>query len=494
LSRFKDGAAQIVKQRKRRREFTPAFFHLRFHARRAYSFGNTLMPYELFLALRYLRERRPRRLARATALAAIIGIAFGVAALIVALALANGFRDEMRDKILRGTAHITLMRRDNQPISDWRSLVKQIRETVGVAEANATTYDGALLSGANDSSFAIIRGLDRDSPRAVAEVRRTIIAGSIEPLLNEPSPFEIIESAPPSQSKDQAQAKDERGASPDDSPITSFDEIPSEAAMPNAVIGTELAAHTNLRVGDTATIVSGEATLTPLGLAPRFRRVRIAGIFKSGLYEYDAAWVYLALDTAASFAGADAPSASTISIEVTDIYSVEQISARLQAQLGAQYTTVTWQEANRPLFAALALERRMGLFIIALIILVAVLNITTTLVLLVVERRADIAILTAMGARARSIMLVFIIEGAILGLIGIITGIALGLISSFVGDYYKLVSLPADIYSISNVPFHPRALDVALAALVAFLLCLLATIYPARAAARLRPSEALRDS
>lgn len=453
------------------------------------------MPYELFLALRYLRERRPRRLARTTALAALLGIAFGVAALIVALALSNGFRDEMRDKILKGTSHITLMRRDSQPIPDWRARVRQVRETEGVTDASATTYDGALLSGTTNSSFAIIRGLDRNSSaHTISEVRRNLVAGSIEPLLNEPSPFETIESAPLKQTPDKPQSKDETRAGLDDSPITSFDEIPSEAAMPNAVLGTELAAHTNLQVGDTATIVSGEATLTPLGLAPRFRRVRIVGLFRSGLYEYDAAWVYVSLDTAASFAGADAPSASVISIEVADIYGVEQVSARLDEQLGAEYTTVTWQEANRPLFAALALERRMGLFIIALIILVATLSITTTLVLLVVERRADIAILGAMGARAGSIMLIFVIEGAIIGLVGIIFGIALGLVASFVGDYYKLVSLPADIYSISSVPFHTRAVDVALAALVAFILSLLATIYPARAAARLRPSEALRDS
>jgi lipoprotein-releasing system permease protein len=264
--------------------------------------------------------------------------------------------------------------------------------------------------------------------------------------------------------------------------------------MPSAVIGVELAAHTNLRVGDTATIVSGEATLTPLGLAPRFRRVRVVGLFQSGLYEYDASWVYVSLDAAASFAGADAPSASVISIEVTDIYAVEQVSARLRDRLGSNYTTVNWQEANRPLFAALALERQMGLFIIALIILIATLNITTTLALLVVERRADIAILTAMGARGRSIMLVFIIEGAIIGILGIITGIVLGIIACTVGDRYKLVSLPADIYSISNVPFHMRARDIALAALVAFILSLLATVYPSRAAARLRPAEALRDS
>lgn len=444
------------------------------------------MPYELFLAFRYLRERRPRRLARATALAALLGIACGVASLIVALALSNGFRDEIRDKILKGTAHITLMRRDAQPMPDWLTLTKRISETEGVAAASATTYDGALLSGANGSAYAILRGLDRDQASVVSQIQRTIVAGSIEPLLSEPSPFQNAESA--------SQTEDEKRAGKDDSPITSFDEIPSEAALPSAVIGADLAAHTNLGVGDTATIVSGEATLTPLGLAPRFRRVRIVGLFKSGLYEYDAAWVYLSLDTAASFAGADAPSASVISIEVADIYSVEQVSARLKEQLGNEYTTVNWQEANRPLFAALALERRMGLFIIALIILIATLNIMTTLVLLVVERRTDIATLSAMGARSLSIMLIFIIEGAIIGLIGIISGIALGLVACFVGDYYKLVSLPADIYSISNVPFHTRAVDVALAALVAFVLSLLATIYPARAAARLRPAEALRDS
>jgi lipoprotein-releasing system permease protein len=446
------------------------------------------MPYEFFLALRYLRARRPRRLARATVVAAVVGIAFGVAALIVALALSNGFRDEMRDKILRGTAHITLMRRDAQAIPDWRALVQRIRETEGVSDATPTTYDGALLSGANGSAYAILRGLDRDQTRAIAEVRRTLIAGTIEPLLNEASPFEKAESPP------LTSPADEKRAAQDDSPITSFDEIPSEAAIPNAVIGAELAAHTNLRVGDTATIVSGEATLTPLGLAPRFRRVRITGLFQSGLYEYDASWVYVSLDTAASFAGADAPSASVISIEVIDIYQVEQVSARLRDTLGSNYTTVNWQEANRPLFAALALERRMGLFIIAIIILIATLNITTTLALLVVERRADIAILTAMGARSPSIMLVFIIEGAIIGILGIITGIALGVIACTVGDHYKLVSLPADIYSISSVPFHIRAVDVALAALVAFILSLLATVYPARAAARLRPAEALRDS
>jgi lipoprotein-releasing system permease protein len=446
------------------------------------------MPYELFLALRYLRARRPRRLARVTALASILGIAFGVAALVVALALSNGFRDEMRDKILRGTAHITLMRRDAVVMTDWREILKRIRETEGVMSAEPTTYDGALLSSTNGSSYAVLRGLDRDSTHALDEIRRTLVAGTIEPLLNEPSAFETTNGS------SQAPPEDNKPPGKDTPPLTSFDEVPSAAAMPNAILGAELAARTNLHVGDTATIISGEATLTPLGLAPRYRRVRVAGIFRSGLYEYDATWVYLSLDTTASFSGASEPAASIISIEVTDIYAVEQVASHLREQLGAAYTTVTWAEANRPLFAALALERRMGLFIIALIILIATLNITTTLVLLVVERRSDIAILSAMGARARSIMFVFIIEGALIGIIGAALGVALGLAACAVGDHYKLVSLPADIYSISNVPFHARATDIALAAMVALGLSLLATIYPARAAARLRPAEALRDS
>jgi lipoprotein-releasing system permease protein len=162
--------------------------------------------------------------------------------------------------------------------------------------------------------------------------------------------------------------------------------------------------------------------------------------------------------------------------------------------MGDAFTTVDWQEANRQLFAALALERRMGIIILALIILMAALNITTTLILVVVERRADIAILSAMGARARSIMYVFMIEGACVGIVGALAGVALGLAACVVGERYKLVSLPADVYSLGSVPFHPQARDVALAALVAFALSLLATIYPARAAARVRPAEALRDT
>ncbi len=440
------------------------------------------MPYELFLALRYLYSRRRRPMARVTALVAIAGIAVGVAALIVAMALANGFRDEMREKILRGTAHVSLMRKDGEPMTDWATVAKQVQETDGVAGATATTYDGALLSGNAGSAYAVVRGIDQNSIAAVEEVRRTLIEGKLDDLFkNQPAVVQNEIKTPPS-NPDQA------------GPDLSYSEAPAEAATTEAIIGSELAARTGLKFGDIAQIISGDSQLTPLGLAPRFRRLRIAGIFRSDLYEYDASWIYVSLSDAASLAGAPAGSAAMLSVSVRDIYAANEVAGRIRQRLGGEYTTVDWQEANRPLFAALALERRMGLVIIGLIIFIATLNITATLVLVVVERRIDIAILTAMGARARNIMLVFMIEGALVGLIGAATGVVVGLVACMVGDRFKLVSLPADVYSLSNVPFHSRAQDVALAAAVAFVLSLIATIYPAQAAARVRPAEALRDS
>lgn len=479
------------------------------------------MPYELFLALRYLYSRRRRPLARLTALAAVCGIAFGVAALIVALALANGFRDEMREKILKNTAHITLMRRDQTMMTDWRDVLGRVRSVKGVTDAVATTYEGALLSGPRGSAYTVLRGLTPDSERALAELHRTLLAGTIEPLFRETAPVEspaTSESSAPvtkesftaqqpssgrqSSSEQRSSSRRRKSDGPnreqkkdDGEPvINSFDEVPSEAALPAVIIGAELAERTGLQAGDVAQLISGEATLTPLGLAPRYRRVRVTGIFRSGLYEYDATWTYLSLGNAAAFAGESAPAASVISIEVEDIYKVSEVNARLQQAMGEGFGSVDWQEANRPLFAALALERRAGAVILGLIILIAALNITTTLVLVVVERRSDIAILSAMGARARSIVSLFMIEGAGIGLIGALSGVALGLFACLAGDRYRLVSLPADVYSLSHVPFHIEGRDVALSALVALALSLLATLYPARAAARVRPAEALRDS
>jgi lipoprotein-releasing system permease protein len=400
------------------------------------------MPYELFLALRYLRSRRKRRLARATSVAAILGIAMGVAALIVAFALSNGFRDEMREKILQGTAHLSVVRADGRQIENYSELATRLKQVNGVASASATTYDGALARGSKASGYAVIRGIEKDAAQESAS--QWLSEGSFGPL------FET-----------------------------------SSNNIPNAVVGADLATRLGVAVSDVFEVVPPEGSPA--------RRLRVVGLFRAGLFEYDSTWIYVALDTASAFAG-EYHSASVMSVQVHDIDNVKQVSAAISKALGSTYTIIDWQQANQPLFAALALERRMGLFIIGLIIAIATLNITTMLILVVVERRRDIAILNALGATRTGVMLLFIIEGAVVGAIGAAAGVVIGFIACAIGNHYKLVSLPADVYSISNVPLIARPSEMLLAALVAFVLSVLATIYPARAASRMRPVEALRDS
>jgi lipoprotein-releasing system permease protein len=427
------------------------------------------MPYELFLALRYLRVRRGRRVARWTALAAVVGIACGVAALIVALALANGFRDELRDKILRGTAHVTLSR-EGDGGEDARALAERVRKMDGVADAAPTAYEGALLSGPAGAAYTVLRGVDERSARARSQVQGTVTEGLLDSI------FEA--------SRGGAKV-DDGNAAGDEEPVP-------------VVLGEELAERTGLaRVGEEGWVLTGNAS-PDFGASgahdayvPRARRVRVAGLFRSGLYEYDSTWTYLALEAVGRVAGARA-SSTVISVEARDVYESGALARRLRAELGGGWAAADWGETNRALFDALALERRTVALIIMLITIVAALNITTTLALVVVERRADIAVLVALGARARSVTLVFMLEGAIVGALGALAGVALGLTACFAADRFQLVRLPADVYSLSSVPLHPHAADVLVPALAAFAVSLLATVYPARQAARVRPAEVLR--
>jgi lipoprotein-releasing system permease protein len=430
------------------------------------------VPFELFLALRYLRPRRGGRLggAQVTALAGVVGIACGVAALVAAMALANGFRDEMRDKILRGTAHVTVAPNGLNSSEDWRALASRIASVEGVRSVAPTTYAGALLSGPEGAAYAVVRGVAPDSARELSDIRAALASGSVGELFR-PTP------APAG------------GENPEGPGALNLPGLPRDAAAVPVVVGAELAARTGLRaVGDEALLVAGEKTAEPPGFAPRARRVRVAGLFRTGLHEFDATWAYVALPDALAFAD-EAP---VLSVETADIYRANEAAARIRQLLGPRFSVVEWQEANRPLFAALELERRTVSLIVALIVCVAALNITTTLVLVVVERRADIAILSAVGARARSVMLIFVAEGAVVGAAGALAGTLLGLLICYLGDRYRLVSLPAEVYSLNSIPFRPRITETALAAFAAFAVCVLATVYPARRAARTRPAEALR--
>lgn len=377
----------------------------------------------------------------------------GVAALTVALALGNGFRDEMRDKILQGTEHLSVLRSDGRPVEEHVKLAERLRGVEGVVSASATTYDGALVRGPVGPAYAVLRGIERGNE---AQAQRWLIQGGIGPLFGAGG---LIDGAGP-----------------------------GETTTPQAVVGAELANKVGAAVGDTLQVVPSDDLQNKTT-----RRLRVAGIFRSGLFEYDSTWIYVSFETATAFAGND-HAASVMSVQVNDADNVKQIAARVLSTLGDGYTVVDWQQANQPLFAALTLERRMALFIIGLIVAIAALNITTMLILVVVERRRDIAVLSTLGATRMGVMLVFIIEGAVVGAIGAAAGVLIGLAACFIGNHYKLVSLPADVYSISNVPLHADFSETLLAAAIAFGLSVLATIYPARNAARMRPVEVLRDA
>ncbi|HEX8293788.1 MAG TPA: FtsX-like permease family protein, partial [Pyrinomonadaceae bacterium] len=371
----------------------------------------------------------------------------------------NGFRDELRDKILRGTAHVTLSREGGLGVEEARAAAARAREVEGVADAQPTTYEGALLSAPDGATYALLRGLDGRSPRALAAVRATLTRGSLDDLFKSPG-----------------------GA---DGPVP-------------VVLGEELAARAGLTmVGDEGWVLTAAAAAEEAGASAHESRgagalrVRVVGLFRSGLFEYDSAWAYLSLDSTGRVGGGRAPSAA-VSVEAKDLYASSEVARRLRGELGAGWAAVDWREANRPLFEALALERRTVALIIMLVTVVAALNITTTLALVVVERRADIAVLSTVGARAPSVTLVFVIEGAIIGAVGALAGVALGLSACWVADRFRLVRLPPDVYSLSAVPLHPQAPDVLAAALAAFAVSLLATLYPAWQAARVRPAEVLR--
>jgi lipoprotein-releasing system permease protein len=374
----------------------------------------------------------------------------GVAALIVAFALSNGFRDEMRDKILQGTAHISVMRADAFPINDYESLAARIRQVNGVVEASPTTYDGAMATGPSGSTYAVLRGADSSS-------RTTLPARWLR-----------------------------EGA---------FDEVFKShqfngQTIPQAVVGSELASRLSLKIGDVFQVMPANVFNDRSAAS---HRLRVAGIFRSGLFEFDSTWIYLPLETVSTFAGTN-HAAAVVSVQVENVDDVKRVGDQIRSTLGSGYKTIDWQDANQPLFSALALERRMGLFIIGLIIAIAVINIMTMLILVVVERRRDIAILNALGATRSSVMSLFLIEGGVVGSLGAVSGVALGLVACLIGNRYKLVSLPADVYSISNVPLIAGVREVVLAALLAIVLSILATIYPALFASRMRPAETLRDS
>lgn len=413
------------------------------------------MSYELFIALRYLRARRRQAAVSALTAIAIIGISAGVAALIIAQAVVTGFRGEVQQRILAGTAHLNLLRKDNDGIDDYRAVADRVRSIPGIRAVSATTYEPVLLTAGDRQEQAILKGVDLAAPREANEVFASTIDGDAS-LLGERS---------------------------DDG------EVPTGTI----IVGRELARVMGLRIGSQVTAVSSQSRLTPVGLIPRprFTRFRVVGMFASGLYEYDSKWGYISLDAIQKLKG-EGDVAGVIQMKLDDIDAVGRVGATVRDLAGSEYMTTSWQELNRPLFAALSLQQKVVVVFFAMLIVMAALNIITTLTMTVIEKHRDIAILRAQGSTARSIMKIFVWQGAVIGLIGAGLGTLVGVVVSGMANRYRWISIPAEIYSVSSVTLEVRWLDCLAIAVLAVVICLLATLYPARQASRLMPVEALR--
>ena len=416
------------------------------------------MKFELFIALRYLREKRKQTLISVISILSVAGIAAGVMALVIALALSTGFKEDIQKKILGATPAVNLFRIDGTPVADPDALLGRIGRVDGVTASAPAILKQVLVSSAYSNQGAALKGVDPAREAAVSDFFARIVGGDPQAL-----------DRPPDTDGD-------AGPPPPD----------------RIFIGKEMARTLQVGVGDTLRVFNPLGRLTPFGMTVSEKTVKVAGVFDSGLWDIDANWAYIHIDAARRLFAHPARSALLVQFGVADLDDAEAMADAIRARAGGDYATSTWIELNRPLFSALKLEKIVLFITIGLIVFVASLNIVTTLIMMVLEKQRDIAILAAMGATADNIRRVFRFQGLIIGVAGTALGSVLGVVASWTLDHFQLIRLEAAIYSIPYVPFHVRAWDVVLVSATAVLISLLATIYPARSASKMDPVEALR--
>jgi lipoprotein-releasing system permease protein len=405
------------------------------------------VPFELHIALRYLLARRKQAFISVISLISTMGVAVGVTALIIALALMTGLQGELRDRILGAGAHVYVLKTGGLGL-DYHAEVRKLRAMEGVVGAAPAILGKALLRTERGDAFVTLKGIDPVLELEVTDLGRSMTAGRVSDL-----------------------------------------EPRSEDDVPGILVGVDLAKDLGLSVGDSVTVLTPEGTLSPMGMMPRARRLRVGGIFRLGLYEFDAASGFVSLGMAERLLNT---TPSLVELRVADFYAAPAIADRLAASLGPGYSTQDWADMNRSLFSALWLEKMAISITIGLIVIVAALNIIASLVLLVMEKSRDIAILKTMGATRRSVTIIFILQGLLIGVVGTAVGAGLGLTLCWVADRYKLIQIPADVYQISHVPFVVQPWDFVVVVVAAIVICFVATIYPSRQAAKLDPVQALR--
>lgn len=407
------------------------------------------MSFEWFISRRYLKAKRSKGFISLISLISVAGVLVGVAALIVVLAVMTGFTAEFRDKILGINSHI-VVQRPGVELSDYPATAARIAGIAGVTGVTPYIYGQAMITGGVGGTGAIIRGID---PATVNEVLK--LADYLE-----------------------------TGA------LTDLAVPPGSRQAPGIILGKDLASHLGVMVGERVKLISAAGPLTPMGVLPKIKTVRVVGIFASGMYEYDSALAYLDLATARDFMDLG-ETVHGLEVRVHDINRADRIAAQINRELGPSYSARDWMNMNRNIFSALALEKAALSVIMTLVVMVAAFNIVSTLIMVVMEKTKDIAILKAMGATNGSIMRIFMYEGLVIGLLGTGLGVTTGLALCEILSRYHFIDLP-EIYPIATLPVQVLPLDVALIAGAAVLITFAATIYPSWRAARIDPAVALR--
>jgi lipoprotein-releasing system permease protein len=407
------------------------------------------MPFELRIALRYLTARRKQAFISLISFISVLGVAVGVMALFIALGLMTGLQSEIRAKILGATAHVSVFKGRNDPFDNYREVVTAVRQVPGVLGSAPTVYGKVLLKSPTGSAVATLKGILPAYERTVTDLPSQVEEGS----------------------------------------MADFDS-PGDGPAP-VLLGRDLALSLNVGPGDLLTVMSSQAQLTPMGPLPTMKRLRVVGTVRSGLYEFDYGWGYLPLAAAQRLFGQQ-DQATLVEVRLADIFAVKAAAKAIVARLGEGYLTTDWIQMNESLFSALWLEKTAIAITIGLIVMVAALNIVATLILMVMEKHKDVAILVSMGASRGAITRIFMLQGTVIGAFGTAAGALLGWGTCQIMDRYRLLRIPEDVYQISYVPFRLLSSDAAVVIAGALLVCFLATIHPARGASKLDPAESLR--
>ena len=434
------------------------------------------MRFEFFIATRYLRAKRRQAVIGVITAISVIGVAAGVTSLIVALSINNGFRQDLQDRLLGSTSHVNVLRTESDGIKDWQPLMEKLSKQPHVLAAAPAIYDQVLISRGPRARGAVLKGMIPAYERKVSDLLNTVKTGSVDAL----TPRHAGESAP---TQPQANA-----SSFPDSLAAVQDRL---AAMPAIILGKTMADDLGATVGSTVMVTSPQGELTPFGLVPKYTRFRVEGIFNSGFYDYDSSWAFASLHEAQQLEGLG-DVVTVLEFKIDDIYKAGPVGDELEKVAGDGFMSTNWMEQNKAIFRALQVERRFTFIVISLIVFVAALNILISLIMMVMEKTRDIAVLMSMGTRKAQIRRMFIAQGLLIGVIGTAIGLVLGYSLCWVGAHQNLLALSPEVYSIDHVPFAPRVIDGVLVALVAIGISFVATIYPSWAAAKILPAEALR--